>query len=109
MILSWKFLFRLYGEQGKKLLIVSCWLEIIVLRDFVPGSLFMTLIELKIKKREQNCISDNKTVYRTTSNVMKKERRSREASSEVPSNNTSLQSSAVCQEKVAFPEPKAQT
>lgn len=62
MILSWKFLFRLYGEQGKKLLIVSRWLEVsIVLRDFVLGSLFMTLIELKIIiKKEQNCISNYK-------------------------------------------------
>lgn len=64
VILSWKFVFRLYGEQGKKLLIV-CWLEIsVVLRDFILGSLFMILIELKWDKKEnkpkknpQNCVS----------------------------------------------------
>lgn len=67
VILSWKFLFRLYGEQGKKPLIVSRWLEVsIVLRDFVLGSLFMTLIELKIIKKK------NKTVFQTISNVVKK-------------------------------------
>lgn len=100
LILSWKFLFRLYGEQSKKLVIVSCWLEIyILLRHFIFGSLFMTLIKLKNENKTKLC-------YITTSNVIKKERRSRGASSEVPSNNVSLQSSAVCQEKVMFPNQK---
>lgn len=57
----------------------------------------------KIKKWKQN---KTKLCYITTSNVIKKERRSRGASSEVPSNNASLQSSAVCQEKVMFPNQK---
>jgi len=64
VILSWKFLCKFYGEQAKKLLTVSCWSTIfLVLKDFVHGSLLMTLIELKMKKKikkEQNCISSHK-------------------------------------------------
>lgn len=74
-----------------------------MLRDFVLGSLFMTLIELKIIKKK------NKTVFQTISNVVKKGKEEQKASSEFPSIRTSLQSSAVCQEKVMFPKPKAQT